>query len=818
MIKNALLYILLVFPTFLFAQKTMISGVVTEEETGQPIPYANVFFKDSKVGAITDFDGSYTLETYYATDELVARASGFDEQTVKVRIDQTQVIDFQLSPLTQVTDEVTVRAPSEKPSTILHKRIVRHKPANNKEKLDAYEYENYNKIQLDLNNISQDFEDNKIVKNLNLVLEYLDTMNGGTFLPLILTESISNFYYRTNPTKKKEVITASRVTGVDNLELNQFLGEMYQDINVYDNYIGIFGKSFISPISNIARSFYKFYLQDSAYIDSQWCYLMTFKPKRPGDLTFEGEMWIHDTTYAVKQWSAHVNEEANINYVNGFYLEQKFELVEPEVWMITYDRLIVDLKITRGSKLLGFYGRKLTTKKDFVINKPRSLDFYKARDNVIIEDDAKHRSDQYWSENRHSPLNNQEERIEEMIDSLNNKPLFKFFKNLTFLATTGFYPVGPIEIGDITSLISFNPIEGFRNQLKLRTSNEFSKRVELAGRVAYGYRDKEFKYGGHVRFNITPKKRGMLKAYYDYDVKQLGLGDGADDMDAALGSLIRTKPLTLLTSVEKLGMSLEKDLGKSFIVTAGAEWKELKPLGDIKFRTPINYVGYNETNNIRTFETSIKIRYAKNEEFISGAFDRVSVSSKLPIITLEGVFGMKGVLNSDYKYQKVGLSIKHSPRLGIFGTLKYEVYGGYYFGEAAYPFLKIHEGSQTYWFQNTAHNKMEYFEFISDRYVGASLEHHFNGLILDLIPWNKYLKWRVVASAKSVWGDLSERQRETMLMPEVTKSFGDIPYVESAIGIENIFKFIRVDVVWRMTHLDYGMSPVGVRAKFSIRF
>jgi hypothetical protein len=813
-----ILFIILFTSTYLTAQKTGVSGIVTENETGQPVPFASVFFKDSKIGTETDLDGKYAMESYYATDSLVVRASGLESKTVAVAKDQSQIINFSLGPITQTTDEVVIRAPDEKPSTVLHRRIVMNKHINNKKKLEAYAYESYNKIQLDLNNIGDKFEDRKIVKNLNLVMAYLDTMDGGQYLPLILTESLSDYYYRTDPSKQKEVVKASRITGVKNLEVNQFLGEMYQDINVYENYIGIFDKSFISPIANFGMGYYKFYLKDSMFIEKQWCYLLSFEPKRKGDLTFEGEMWVHDTTYAVKKWSARVADDANINYVNGFYLEQIFNQVEEEVWMLTYDRLIVDLKVYEKSKLLGFYGRKLTTRKNFVINKPHPPDFYKTNENVVMLEGAGKRDEEYWREHRHVPLNKQEEKIDIMIDSLNEVPLFKAFKNLTFMATTGFYPLGKFELGSIKSLISYNTVEGFRNQIQLRTSNDFSERIEFSGKLAYGYLDQKFKYGGGIRYNVTPKKRGMLSLYYDYDIKQLGLGENAADIDAAFGALFRTRPLNQLTFVESFGAKFEKDFGKSFVITAGGQWKRLSAIGETKFRVPNSSVSFNYINDISTFETSLKIRYAKNEEFISGSFDRISVGSKYPTLSLEGVLGIKGVLGSDYEYQKLELRMQHSPKLGVLGKLYYEIYGGIYFGQAAYPFLKVHEGSQTYWYQSMAHNRMDFFEFISDRYVGATAEHHFNGLFFDRIPLVRKLKWRLVASAKSVWGDLSDKQKSAMMMPDNTVPFGNIPYIESAIGIENIFKVFRIDAVWRMTHLRDGESPVGIRAKFTIRF
>lgn len=801
-----------------FGQKTGVSGQVTDAVTGEPIPFASVFFQNSKIGTETDFDGNYSISSYYATDSLVVRASGYQTITVSVVKDLAQVINFRLETITQDIDEVVIKAPTEKPSTILHGRIVRNKPINNKEKLGAYEYESYNKIQLDLNNLGEKFEDRKIVKSLDVVMDYLDTVGGGKYLPLLLTESISNFYFRTNPKKKKEVVSASRITGIQNVEVNQFLGEMYQDINVYDNYIGIFDKSFISPIADFAMSFYKFYMEDSAFIDNQWCYELKFIPKRKGDLTFTGSLWIHDTTYAVKQWTAEVAEAANINYVNGFYLEQEFDQVEQEVWMLTLDKLIVDLKVTQKSKVVGFFGRKLTSRKNFVINTPYDPSFYRANENVVVLDSADQRSTEYWKKNRHFPLNTQERNIDAMIDSLNEVPLFNAFKNLTYLATTGFYPFGKIEVGNIQSLMSFNQVEGFRNQLQLRTSNDFSRRIELSGKLAYGYGDEQFKYGGLLRYNVTPKKRGMLNLFYDYDLTQLGLGENAADVDAALGAFFRTQPLNQLTFVEKIGGTFEKDFGKSFIISTGAEWRELESKGDANYRIQQDNQTISTINKISTFETFLEIRFAKNEEFLSGSFDRISLGSRYPIFTLKGVAGIEGVFGSDYNYQKLEFKMEHNPKIGILGKLNYQIYGGYIFGNAAYPFLKIHEGSQTYWFQAHAHNRMNFFEFISDRYVGASLEHHFNGLFFDRIPLVRKLKWRFVATGKSVWGTIRETQSETMLLPNTTGGFGNIPYVETSLGIENIFKVFRFDAVWRATHRDSGIPPVSIRGKFTIRF
>lgn len=811
------LSILLFICFYSTAQKTDVSGKIVDGVTDQPITYAKVHFKNSKIGTLTDTNGYYELNSYYATDTLVVQSFGYKTKKIAVVRDQSQVINFRMESETQALSMVTIHGPKEPPSITLLKNVIRNKPVNNKEKLTAYQYESYNKIQFDLNNIKDKFKESKLVQNLDVLMHYLDTVNGTTYLPLMLTESLSDFYYRRNPTKKKEVIKASRITGIDNLKVNRFLGDMYQDINVYDNYIKIFDKSFISPIANFSQAYYHYYLKDSMFIGNKWCYLLEFKPKRSGNLTFKGKMWVNDTTYAVKKWQASVPKTVNINYVNGFFLQQKFDEIESGVWMLSKDVLLVDLKVLKKAKAIGFLGRKVTTRNHFIVNTPHPPSFYDTKDKVKIEDSAKIRTPEYWVKHRHIPLSEEEANIDVMLDSLNQEPLFKTLKNVTFLLTTGFYPLGKVELGNLWNVISFNPVEGFRNQLELETSNDFSRRIELWGKIAYGYRDQRFKYGGQLRFNVTPKKRGMLTLLYDKDVHQLGLGSNPTSIDFGLASLVRTKPIRELTMVEKYEAKFSKDVGKSWNFTVDGRWQNLERLGDSKFRVPTPN-GFDNIHNFQTFETSLQVRFAKNETYLAGAFNRVSLGSKYPILTLKGTVGIKGVFGSEYEYQKLEFSLEHTPSLGILGKMKYKIFAGMYFGNAPYPLLKIHNGSQTYWLRSDAFNMMDYYEFISDEWVGAQVEHHFNGLFLDRIPLLKKLDWRIVVSGRAVWGTISDRQKQVMLLPDNTKSFGNIPYVESTVGIENIFKLFRVDLVWRMTHQIPGESPLGIRAKFQIRF
>lgn len=814
-----ILFLLLFVSNFVFSQQTKVFGVVRDASTKEILPFVSVRFLDSKIGTLTDTNGYFILETYYATDSLVFSFSGYKNKIVKVQIDKSQEINVMLSIQVEELMEVSIRPPDEFPSTTLHKRVIANKRINNKEKLDAYQYELYNKVQLDIDNIGNNVLDKKMIEKFDILNEYVDSSNEKPYLPAIISESLSDYYYKNNPKKKREIMKATYISGVSAIQLNQFMGDMYVDINVYENSINLFNQSFISPLANYARTFYRFYLEDSTFVGNKWCYKLTFKPKRSSDLTFEGEMWIHDTTYAVKSIQAKISPGTNMNFVQDFYFEQEFEQVAPEVWMMVYERMMADIKVTKNSGLNGLIGRKTSSRKNYVINKPKEDEYYKSDFTVELLDSAKLRDENYWVINRHMPLSTQEQKINEMIDTLNNMPLFKTIKKLTYFATTSYYPINKIEIGKANSLYSRNPIEKNRFAIAIRTSNNFSKRLEIGGRLAYGLYDERFKYGASVRYNITPKKRGMLTCFYTYDIEQIGQSPTASSVGSSFGTLLRTGPLDKLTFVERVGFNLEKDIKKDIVIYAGFERKDFVPLG------LANYIKYNSASDsydtihkITSSEFIARFRWTKDEEFLAGAFDRSTLRSRFPIFSIQGIFGVKGLFGGNYNYQKIEFRMDHNTKIPILGRINYGVNCGTVFGTAAYPFLKVHEGNQSYWLLTSTFNMLNYFEFVSDRYVGGYVENHWGGLFFDLIPYVKELKMRVVSSGRIAYGSISSRHNIEMQLPSFTKSFGNIPYAECSVGLENILKMVRLDVFYRITHQIPGVSPFGLRGRVTFNF
>jgi len=804
----------------LSAQKTSVFGVVTEQASKSPIPFVKVSFYGSKISTITDSLGRYKLETYYPVDSLQIYNLGYKVVRIKLKQEVQQEVNAALRPVSREVNEIVVLPPDEFPSTKLHKKIIAHKPVNNKEKLQAYQYEAYNKFQVDINNIGSEFSALGPIKRLNVVLDYLDTSTNQTLvLPAVLAESVSEFYFANRPKRKKEVVKASRITGVENLQAAQFLGDMYLDINIYENVIDLFGKSFISPLANYARSMYRFFLDDSTYVGNKFCYKLRFEPKNTSNLMFYGEMWVHDTTYAIQSIKANISEGANLNYIQDLYIEQEFEQLEEEVWMLKKEILLLDIRLTEKTKLYGFLGKKTSSRKHFIINELKPGDFYNTSTSVEFLENSKTQDLDAWDSLRHETLNKTENGISEMIDTLNKTTYFQRLRTLTYFASTGYYPLGKIELGNATSLISRNPVEDTRLSLAIRTSNAFSKRLELGGKIGYGIGDDRFKYSSLIRFNITPKKRGMLSTYFSYDLEQIGQSPTAAQLGNTFATVLNTAPFDKLTFVKKIGFNLEKDIRKDLIILGGFDWKDYTPLGISTYLSPnLSIGGFDTLRNLTTAEIITRIRWTKDEEFLSGQFDRTSVGSSFPILSLQCVIGVKGIAGSMYNYQKLEFQLEHYTQLGALGRLRYGTSMGCVFGSTAFPFLKVHEGNQSYWLLLSSYNKMNFLEFISDKYASAFIENHWEGLFFNKIPGINKLNLRFVSTARVLYGTLSSRHADIVIIPDYVKSFGQVPYVECSAGLENVFKVLRVDFVWRATHNVPGTSPFGVRGRISFNF
>ena len=802
-----------------YAQRYSITGKVFDAESKEPLPFVPVLIKGTTTGSTTDFDGNYSISTTVVGDSIIATYMGYKSTTRKIKSGETQEVNMPLTPEGVNLMEVTIKA-GENPAHRIIRNVIARKPINDKQFLNAYQYESYNKVEFDLNRIPKEMRERKLFKPIKFVFDNVDSANSGEkpSLPIFIVESLSDLYYRTNPKLKKEIIKASKITGIENTSISSVMGDMYQNINVYDNSILVFGKQFTSPISDNGLFYYKYYLEDSLFIDNAWCYHIRFKSKRPQELCFSGNMWIADSTWAIKRLEMSIPKDANINFINAANIIQEYTKTD-STWMLSKDRLVIDFALNANK--IGIYGRKTSSYKNFTINKPKEAKFYDFANRVVVDDSASLRTNAFWDNNRHDSLSAREKKIYHMIDTIKSLPVYRTWVDLFTLFISGYKVVNNFEIGPYFNLISYNRVEGPRFRFGGRTSLKFSKWYQLDGYVAYGTKDEKFKYSiGFKTFINKKQNRSMVGMNYKSDYEILGQSQNGFSQDNLFASLFRTSPLTNLTRVDNVSAWFEKNWfdGLSSRVTLAG--RTITPLLANAYRYYKNDGSIATKENIHNTEVRLNVRFAYKEKYLNGEFKRIALGTKFPILQVNYSKSLQNAFKGEYDYQKLVINVNDRIRLNtLLGYTDYSLEVGKIFGVVPYPLMELHGGNETYVYDAFSYNMMKYYEFASDKYASVGLFHHFEGLFFNKIPLIKKLKWREVITAKALWGSANDKNKNVLIFPTTLHALGAEPYTELSAGIENIFKLFRVEALWRTTYKRAKASDnFGVKVGFQLAF
>lgn len=797
----------------LYAQVTIVEGQVTDSQTGETIAFANIIFAGTTIGTTTDFNGYYSIETAKLSDSLTCSFIGYKPQTVKVKRNTKQTINFKLEVNTALTGTVVIEA-GENPAHAIFRKIIENKKDNNKSNLESYSYEAYNKLQFDLNNFDKKISEIKLLNSINFIFEDVDTSESGKpYLPVFITETVSDYYYQRNPSQKKEWIKASKVSGLKNASFSQFMGDMYQNLDIYENTIILFDRNFISPIANTGLLFYKYYLTDSATIDGLWCKKLEFMPRFKQDLAFTGHFWVHDTTFAIKSIQLQINKDANINFIQDFYIKHEYTRVDGKHWMRSKESIVADfnpLKIGTA----GIYGRKTTTYRNFSINKSIDDKYFAGAVNIQVLDSALTATNSYWAAARPDSLTKAEKTIYRNADTLQTIPLVKRSIDAIYTISTGYVKVGYLEFGSVFSILGFNQLQGQRIRLGIRTSNKFSKRIELNAYSAFGVRSNDINYGFKTRWMITKKPRRLLIVSYKKDIELLGQNSFFSSGLNFVATVARRNPLNQIMKSRVASLSYEREWFSGFSNTIFLSHRQYLPNQFM----PFNQNGQN-ISNLTVAEATLVTYFAYDEKYVSGEFDRISLGTRYPRITLTTTAGFAGLWGSQYNYQNVKLYVDDRIRFVPLGYLDYVIDAGYLFGRVPYPLLNIQTGNETYALSYSQLNMANFYEFVTDRYIKFFGSYHMDGLLLNKIPLLRKLKWREVASFKAVYGGLRKENYNYWEFPDGMFALNNAVYAEASVGIDNIFKVFRVDCFWRLTQLNNPNIPiVGVRGLLTVKF
>ncbi len=583
--KLKLLTILMLLGCAIASSQTKISGYVFDEKD-EPVAFANVLFKGSTEGTITNENGRFYLESDETWETVIISFLGYQKLEIpldkKVNYDLRFVLKEEADALNEVvifTGKQSKKA-SENPAIRILQKIWERKRQNGLKQFKQYQYDEYEKVEFDLNTIDSALIKSRLFRGMEFVFEEVDTssVTGKTYLPVFINEAVSKVYGDNILNKEKEDLLGNKNSGFSNNQvIIDFVDDLYSDFNIYDNYLKFFDKSFVSPLSRTGVQTYNYVLSDSAFIDNKWCYNIIYYPRRKNELTFKGDFWVNDTTYAIKDINLQASKSANINWVKEIYIEQEFEVLNDSLFLIKRDYMLSDFALNKKEKSRGIYGKRTTLYDNYEFDTLRPESFYD-QEVYSYNEDIYNRDDAFWEENRLERLNKDERGVYKMLDTLKTVKKFKRLYNLGSILASGYieFPSINFDYGPIFSTFGFNDVEGLRIRTGGRTYFGPNDPWRLEGFVAYGFRDEKFKYGISGKWLLDKKNRLIVFGGHRRDIEQIGA--------------------SLTSSTDVLGRSLASNA----VITAGVNDKltninlttlgfEIEPVKNLAFRFNTSY-------------------------------------------------------------------------------------------------------------------------------------------------------------------------------------------------------------------------------------
>jgi hypothetical protein len=801
------------------AQSITIKGKVTDASTGDPIPFVNIVFKGSSTGTTTDFDGNYLLTTSSPTDSLMASYIGYKTRIKPVSKNTNQVINFQLAEESTRLREVVVMA-GENPAFEILRNVVQNKSVNDKRRLSAYEYETYSKIEVDIDKITESFKQKKIIGQITQVLDSIERIageDGQPVLPIFISESVSRFYFRSSPEMKFENIKESKISGVgfeDGSLTAQLIGASFQEYNFYKNWLNILDKDFVSPIADGWRLYYEYDLMDSLYLGDDYCYRLDFFPKSQQALAFTGTMWITKNEYAVKQIEVTVGKQANLNFIEKIKIHQELDRTEAGAWIPVKNRVLVDIGEIKD-QWAGLLAKFYTSNRDIVVNQPKEAKFY---ERPILLDEGyilNQHDDKHWNTLRHDPLTETEKNVYRMIDTLQNIPVVRTYIDLVKILVNGYKPLGKVDIGPYLSLVALNDIEAVRIQSGFRTNYHFSKKWILGAQLGYGFKDDRIKYSAFVQHILDRRRWTTASIRVRSDLGRVGIDDENLADNYLFLAATRFGIFRRGFYFDESRVNFQRELIKGFSQRVAFRYSTFKPVFDFGYYSNPGDVSSLQ-QNFQTAEVILESRFARDELFIQYDNERISLGpQKWPIITVRYTHGIEGIGGSDFTYDKLRLTFQKRLPMGPLGTGRATLTGEKIWGTLPYPLLSLHIGNETPFYTDVIYNLMNFGEFFSDRFVSLQYRQNFEGFLLNRIPLMRKLNWRLTGLANVIYGDLRPENltiSNPLPFPEGNENLTfNKPYVELGYGVENIFRFLRVDFVHRLSYLSNDRArPFGV--------
>lgn len=846
MVKIAKVIILFIFitqPLFLFSQSKQISGVVVDSLTNNPVPYVAIYLNGSKNGVLADENGIFKFNYDAGYDTITTSVMGYASKSFVLSKLNAEKLIFKITPIGIKLNEIFVKPQKEKyskknnPAVSFVEKIMSRQhltdPLNN----DNYNYEKYERITFALNNFTEQAQNDWMFKKFPFLKDYIDTsdISGTPILNVSIKEKTSNVYYRKEPKAQKEYVSGIKRAGIDDItsqeSLQVFIDDVLREIDIYKNDITILGNKFVSPLSNIATNFYKFYLTDTLLIDGDSCIELSFAPHNPQTFSFIGRLYVlkNDRTMFIKRVLMNIPPSINLNFIDNLYIKQEFKKASNGARIKINDDLTLEASLMPGTQ--GIYARRNSFYKNHSFEISPNDDVFNYIQDVIIPDDAYNKDDYFWERKRMSTISTAENNVPDLVTKLRTVPIYYWTEKIIKVIVSGYIHTSKnskFDIGPVNSFVSYNDLEGVRFRTGGLTTANLNKRLFARGYVAYGTKDKKLKYGGEVEYSFHDKKYHSkefpihsLKLSHSYDVNMLGQQYMFTNSDNVFLSLKRQVDRQIIYErASRLEYILE--FYNNFSIESGINHNREEATTYMPF---INGYGNNFTHYNQT-SFNIRLRYAPGEKFYQTKTKRYPVNFDAPILIISHSFSPSNFLGSMNTINKTEISVQKRFWFSAFGYTDIILRAGHVWDQAPYPDLLIPNANLSYTIQPESYALMNPMEFINDSYASWDFTYYANGAILNYIPLIKKLKLREIFTFRGLYGHLSDKNNplynnNLFRFPVITQTchMSSKPYMEMGIGIENILKILRIDYVWRLTYKNtHNIDKHGIRIALHFKF
>lgn len=831
--KYTFFYFGLFFSAYISAQ-TYVSGTIFDDK-GDIIAFANVMFKNSSEGVISDIDGNFVLDSQNNYSSIVVSYIGFETNEIKLSNSKNSELKIILKTGFELEEVLIVDRPKkrlkkkENPAFRILKGIWANKKRNGLNLVDTYAYKKYSSTEVGLNNIDQNFLRKIFRKDYDSLISIIkqDKRNKRFYIPIYLSEIIQKVYGDNRLNKRLELTEAEKEKGIqqDGFVFDR-ISNVFAEINIYDNNIELLNKTFVSPLSSDGFGSYDYVLQDSIVSDSKTRYRIYFFPKREADLVFEGSFIVTEDFFAVNQISMKVNSNINLNLIRNLYIEKSFIIENDSVFLPETNVYEADFTLlTKSEKNKGLYVKRTEKFESYDFKQTRSPNFYD--NNVVkIKQNQFAKNSDYWEKNLPVSVDNSE--TESVLINLKANKKINNITGLLRTLSSGYFKLSnSIEFGSVWSTFSNNDVEGLRMALGFRSFKDLHDRFRVYGRLAYGFKDEKYKYMLDARYLLKQTPRLTVGINYVNDIEQLGsrllTSIGSNQGGFGTNSLFNRGNNYFLSRVKRLSANVNIEFYSNFLVGLNYSTSQISSAAPELFS--IDFLDENQQtveSELVDNNAEIYVLYTPKRNLFGYGVERKFGKNLYPTFLLSFQKALEiGAGNTNYS--KLLFSYNQPLKLGKFGIMDATLETGKIFGNVQLSVLGAVPANQNYTLLANTFSLLNYYDFVVDQFTSGHFEHHFNGFILNRIPFFNKLKLRSLLTFRGVVGDISESNK-AINRSSITYNAPTDLYYEYGFGIENIglgnIRIFRIDCIWRSDlNNTNSVSPnFGIRIGMSPAF